>query len=358
MGLGPDDLLAVNPNLTVALISAFGQDGPWRLYTGYGPLISPLAGLSAVTGYAEDGRPRDVNMAYGDPNGGVHAALAVAASLVARDLRVEDGGEGGQVIDVSMWEAMMCTAFEGWMNHALGGEPYSPMGNRDPETAPCNVYPCRGDDRWVAVTAAKVEEWEALCGAIGRPELASEPRFASAAARKAHEEEIDRILAEWCASRDRWEVTELLQAAGVPAFPSVSSEDLRTDPHLAAREAFNTFEHPEVGIKAHFRVPWRWTRRANGTGSRAPCLGEHTEEVLGKVLGMNPDEIADLRERKVIESAGPMGGTGEASDTAVIGGETSRGGGSGGNGRRQPAPVPSSSPSGGGSKTTKNCQAR
>ena len=358
MGLGPDDLLAVNPNLTVALISAFGQDGPWRLYTGYGPLISPLAGLSAVTGYAEDGRPRDVNMAYGDPNGGVHAALAVAASLVARDLRVEDGGEGGQVIDVSMWEAMMCTAFEGWMNHALGGKPYAPMGNRDPETAPCNVYPCRGDDRWVAVAVAGVEEWEALCGAIGRPELASEPRFASAAARKAHEEEIDRILAEWCASRDRWEVTELLQAAGVPAFPSVSSEDLRTDPHLAAREAFNTVEHPEVGVKAHFRVPWRWTRRANGTGSRAPCLGEHTEEVLGEVLGMNPDEIADLREREVIESAGTMGGADEGSDAAVIGGETSRGGGSGGNGRRQSAPVPSSSPSGGGSKTTKNCQAR
>ena len=302
MGLGPDDLLAVNPNLTVALISAFGQDGPWRLYTGYGPLISPLAGLSAVTGYAEDGRPRDVNMAYGDPNGGVHAAIAVAASLLARDLH----GEAGQVIDVAMWEAMMCTAFEGWMNHALGGKPYSPMDNRDPETAPCNVYPCSGDDRWVAVTAATMEEWEALCGAIGRPELASGPRFASAAARKVHEEEIDRILAQWCASRDRWEVTERLQAAGVPAFPSVSSEDLRTDPHLAAREAFNTFEHPEVGIKAHFRVPWRWSGRGNGTGRRAPCLGEHTGEVLREVLGLSEAEIAGLHEEGIVESAEPV----------------------------------------------------
>ena len=355
MGLGPDDLLAANPDLTVALVSAFGQDGPLRLYTGYGPLIAPLSGLSAVTGYAEDGRPRDVNMAYGDPNGGVHAALAVAASLLARDLH----GEGGQVIDVAMWEAMMCTAFEGWMNHALGGEPFVPAGNRDPETAPCNVYPCRGDDRWVAVAAGTTQEWEALCGAIGRPELASEPRFASAPARKAHEEQIDRILAHWCASRDRWEVTELLQAVGVPAFPSVSSEDLRNDPHLEAREAFNTFEHPEVGIKAHFRVPWRWTRRANGTGSRAPCLGEHTEEVLGNVLGMNRDEIADLREREVTESAEPGGGAGEAADAGRAGGEAPRGDGSGASARRrQPFPVPSSSPSGAGSKTTKNCQAR
>ena len=140
MGLGPAELLALNPKITVALISAFGQDGPLRLYTGYGPLISPLSGLSAQTGYAEDGRPRDVNMAYGDPNGGVHAAVAVTASLLARDLHRddggEDGGEGGQVIDVSMWEAMICTAFEGWMNHALGrravpagGKPRSGSGS-------------------------------------------------------------------------------------------------------------------------------------------------------------------------------------------------------------------------------------
>ena len=297
MGLGPDDLLAVNPDLTVALVSAFGQDGPLRLYTGYGPLIAPLSGLSAATGYAEDGRPRDVNMAYGDPNGGVHAAIAVAASVLARDLH----GAGGQVIDVAMWEAMMCTSFEGWMNHVLGGDPYAPMGNRDPETAPCNVYACRGEDEWIAVSAGSGDEWESLCRAIGRPELASDPRYASAAARKSHEDDLDRIVGEWCRRRDRWAAAEWLQAAGVPAFPSVSSADLRTDPHLAAREAFHAFEHPEVGVKAHFRVPWRWTRRRNGTGRRAPCLGEHTEEVLKDVLGLTEDEFADLAAREIVE---------------------------------------------------------
>ena len=92
MGLGPEDLLSVNPRVTVALISAFGQDGPLRLYTGYGPLISPLSGLSAETGYAEDGRPRDVNMAYGDPNGGVHAAIAVAASRCSPETSMAKGG--------------------------------------------------------------------------------------------------------------------------------------------------------------------------------------------------------------------------------------------------------------------------
>ena len=74
------------------------------------------------------------------------------------------------------------------------------------------------------------------------------------------------------------------------------------DPHLAARGAFHEFEHPEVGVRAHFRIPWRWTRRANGTGRRAPCLGEHTEAVLRDVLGLTENEIADLAERDVVES--------------------------------------------------------
>ena len=302
MGLGPDELRDANPELTVALVSAFGQDGPLRLYTGYGPLIAPLAGLSAETGYAEDGRPRDVNMAYGDPNGGVHAAIAVAASLLARDLH----GEGGQVIDVAMWEAMMCTAFEGWMNHVLGGAPYPPMGNRDPEFAPCNVYRCRGEDEWIAISAGPTEEWEALCRAIDRPALATEPRFATGSVRKANEDALDGLIADWCRTRDRWVVADALQAAGVPAFPSASSADLRSDPHLAARGAFHDFEHPEVGVRAHVRVPWRWSRRPNGTGRRAPCLGEHTKEVLRDVLGLADEELADLERREVIESNVPV----------------------------------------------------
>ena len=297
MGLGPEELLAINPRLVVALVSAFGQEGPWRLYTGYGPLISPLSGLSAQTGYPEDGRPRDVNMAYGDPNGGVYAAVAVTASLLARDLH----GEDGQVADVAMWEAMACTSFEGWMNHVLGGAPYRVMGNRAPAHAPCNVYRCHGEDAWVAVEAAADDEWEALCGALGRPSLASDPRFSSPGARKANEDDLDRIIAKWCATRDRWAVSETLQAVGVPAFPSASNADLRADPHLAARGAFHAFEHPEVGVRAHLRVPWCWADRENGTGRRAPCLGEHTDEVLGGVLGISKDELEHLRARRVIE---------------------------------------------------------
>ena len=107
LGLGAEAMHSVNPDLIIAMISAFGQTGPLRHYMGYGPLISPLAGLSAVTGY-EDGVPQDIGMPYGDPNGGVYTAFAIAAALCARQRH----GGGGQVIDLSMWEAMLCTSFE------------------------------------------------------------------------------------------------------------------------------------------------------------------------------------------------------------------------------------------------------
>ena len=254
----------------------------------------------------------------------------------------------------------MCTAFEGWMNHALGGAPYSPMGNRDPEAAPCNAYPCRGEDEWIAVAAGTAGEWESLCRELGRPELASDPRFSSAAARKANENELDRIVSGWCRDRDRWAAAEALQAAGVPAFPSVSSADLRTDPHLAARGAFHRFEHPEVGVRAHFRVPWRWSRRDNGPGRRAPCLGgAYRGGAAGGPRtdprrGGGPHGTRGGGVGRTGEHLGPGGRRGPGrprTPAEVRKGLTSVC-------RGQSGAVPPSSPSEPGSKTTKNCQAR
>ena len=295
------------------------RDGPLRLYTGYGPLISPLSGLSAATGYAEDGRPRDVNMAYGDPNGGVHAAVAVVASLLARDLH----GAGGQVIDVAMWEAMICTAFEGWMNHALGGEPYPPAGNRDPISAPCNVYRCRGDDRWVAVSAGSAEEWEALCRAIGRPELAADPRFASAAARKENEDELDRIVAEWCANRDRWTVTEALQAEGVSRVPECFERRSEERPPPRGARGVQRIRASGSGREGASAGPL--ALGPAGKWNRTPCSVPRRahRRSAPEGSGSRPDEIADLHVREVVESPGPEGDEVLASDAMASNGAPS-----------------------------------
>ncbi|HKI98003.1 MAG TPA: CoA transferase [bacterium] len=295
LGLGTEEMQRRNPRLICAMISAFGQTGPCKRYMGYGPLISPLAGLSAATGY-EDGEPQDVGLAYGDPNGGVYTAVAILSALVGRD-----NGGAGQVIDLSMWEAMLCTAFEGWMNHALGNAPYHPMANRHPYLAPHSLYRCAGHDAWVAIAAETQAQWRALCDAIGRPELAGDARFVDAAARKTHEDALDAILAEWCAPRDKWEVTRLLQVAAVPAFPSLDSHELHDDPHLQARGCFTRWPHAEVGTRTLMGVPWRFTRRPNGLGKAAPVLGEDTDAVLERLLGLGAEERAALRARGAIE---------------------------------------------------------
>jgi crotonobetainyl-CoA:carnitine CoA-transferase CaiB-like acyl-CoA transferase len=278
------------------MISAFGQTGPLRRYMGYGPLISPLAGVADQTGY-DDGVPQDVGMPYGDPNGGVYTAIALTAALVARKLY----GAGGQVIDLSMWEAMLCTGYEGWMNHVLGNPPYRPMANHDPIWAPHNVYRCRGEDNWVAIAATEEQHWQGLCQAIGQPQLAADTRFANRSARKVNEVELDQLLSDWCAERDPWEISKLLQDHAVPAFPSMSMAALLADPHLQARQCFTHWDHPEVGQRTLMGAPWRLTHRPNGIGSYAPLLGEHTDEVLETLLQLDAEERAELRAAGVIE---------------------------------------------------------
>jgi crotonobetainyl-CoA:carnitine CoA-transferase CaiB-like acyl-CoA transferase len=296
LGLGAEAMHSVNPDLIIAMISAFGQTGPLRHYMGYGPLISPLAGLTAVTGY-EDGVPQDIGMPYGDPNGGVYTAFAIAAALWARQRH----GGGGQVIDLSMWEAMLCTSFEAWMNHTMGNPPYSPMGNHHPVWAPHNVYRCQGDDDWVAIAATNERAWRALCRAMGEPELGDDRRFSHAAARKVNEAALDQHIGAWCATRERWTIARTLATAGVPAFPSMSMRDLLDDAHLKARQCFTHWEHPEVGQRPLMGAPWRFTNRPNGLGSHAPLLGQHTDAVLEALLGLDVAQRAQLRAEGVVE---------------------------------------------------------
>ena len=294
MGLGYAELREIKPDLVVASISGYGHTGPQKDYMGYGPAMAPLSGLSSVTGYA-GGPPQEVGISLGDPNAGINAAVAICAALAARKRTGT-----GQYIDVSLWDAMTALVPEGWMEYVMNGVELPRMGNRDLWVAPHDCFRCAGEDEWVSIACGSDEEWRALCQAIGQSQLAAEARFRTARDRKANEDELEQLLTTWTVQRDKWEVTRVLQAAGVAAFPSMNSKDLTEDPHLQERGFFARLPHPEVGERIHTGIPWLLTNAPNGVRAPAPLLGQHTDQVMGEVLGYSDEEIARLKEEKVL----------------------------------------------------------
>ncbi|MGE0680780.1 MAG: CaiB/BaiF CoA transferase family protein [Candidatus Binatia bacterium] len=294
LGLSYEELKKIKPDLIVASITGYGHTGPQKDYMGYGPAMAPLTGMSSMTGYA-DGPPEEIGLSLGDPNGGINAATAICAALAARKRTGQ-----GQCIDVSMWEAMTALVPEGWMEYAMNGAEVPRDGNHDRWMAPHNCFRCQGEDEWVSIACGSDKEWQALCQAIGQPQLATDSRFRTAKDRKMNEGELEQILTAWTMQYNKWEVTRLLQATGVAAFPSMNSRDLAEDPHLSERGFFAKLLHPEVGEKIHTGIPWTLTNAPNGVRSPAPLLGQHTDEIMRDVLGYTDQDIARLKEEKVL----------------------------------------------------------
>ncbi len=294
LGLGYKELKQIKPDIIMASISGYGHTGPQKKYMGYGPAIAPLTGLSSLTGYP-GGPPQEVGISYGDPNSGINAAVGVCAALAARKRTGK-----GQHLDVSLWEAMAALVPEGWMDYAMNATQPPRRGNQDPLMSPHNCFRCAGEDEWATIACGTDKEWQALCQAIGKPELATDVRFRTGQDRKANENELEQLLTAWTQQRGKWEVTQTLQAAGVAAFPSMSSKDLAEDSQLNERGFFARLSHPEVGVRTHTGIPWLLTQSPNGVRAPAPLLGQDTDQVMRDLLGYSDQEIARLKESQIL----------------------------------------------------------
>lgn len=293
LGLGYEELKRINPRIILASISGYGQVGPYREYLAYGPALVPLTGLASVTGFI-GGKPDLFGPSIPDPTAGMTAAWAVVSAL---DQRERTGV--GDHLDLSLWEATGVLAIEAWMQYAFDGTQPERMGNRDPWMAPHGCFHCRGDDEWVSIACADDADWLKLAALIDSA-LADDDRFLTFEARKQNEDALEEIVSSWTAGKDRWEVTWLLQAQGVAAFPSFTTEDIVRDPHLNSRGFIERLDHPEVGRRAHVGIPWLHDRRPNGVRAPAPCLGADTDTLLAEVLGYDAARIRELRESGVL----------------------------------------------------------
>jgi benzylsuccinate CoA-transferase BbsF subunit len=304
MGFGYEAIRRVKPDIIMISLSGYGDTGPYHEYVAYGPAQVPLSGLSSLTGY-KGFPPMHAGFSYADPNAGVHGAFAVLAALYHR----RKTGEG-QYIDMSQWECAMQLLAEGILEYTMNGREPERNGNRDPWMAPHGNFKCQDlpekvmdmtIDRWVSIVCADDADWARLARAMGKPELAQDPRFKTLEARKANEDQLEAIITEWTLPQKFDEVAEKLQAAGIAAAPCADNKHLcDEDRHLAQRSFWVELNHPEVGVKRHAGIPWRMSGTPTAVRAPAPCLGQHTDEVLNR-LGYSAQEIENLRKIGALE---------------------------------------------------------
>jgi crotonobetainyl-CoA:carnitine CoA-transferase CaiB-like acyl-CoA transferase len=293
MGLDYEALRAVNPRVILLSSSARGGAGPEAHYAGYASVHHAVGGGMCITGHP-DGPPAH---AVGDVDlmNATASAFAVVAALYHR----EETGEG-QFIDFSQCEGVTALIGEVLLDYQMTGRIPERKGNSDDFMAPHNLYPCWGVDRWLAIAVETDEEFAALARVMERPELAADPRFAAAAARKRNEAELDAIISEWTRPRDRDLMARQLGEAGVAAAPSRDAQDLFHDPHLRARGVFVELDHPETGPRDFVGLPWQMSD-CEPVLKRPPLLGEHNDYVFGGLLGLDEAEIARLKKSGIIE---------------------------------------------------------
>ena len=295
-GLGYGALREANPGIIMFSASMMGRGGPLESQPGFGPVLSSLAGLTHVTGWPD----RDPVNPYGAYTDFVVPRFAVAAILAGLDYRRRTGE--GMHLDMSQLEASIHFSAPFILDYTVNGREQGRRGNRDPGAAPHGTYPCRGDDRWIAIACSTDGEWQALRGAID-PTGHGWPyhgRFSTLLGRKSSEDDLDRLLGEWTSE---WEARSLmgrLQNLGVPAGAVNDPRDLFEDVQLAHRRHFQFLDHPEIGPYASDRSEMDLSRTPGSLDRPAPMLGEHTEYVLRDLIGLSEEEYRTLKDDGVL----------------------------------------------------------
>jgi crotonobetainyl-CoA:carnitine CoA-transferase CaiB-like acyl-CoA transferase len=288
LGLSYDALRAINPRLVYCAISGFGQEGPMRGAPAYDQIVQGLSGVMSITGDA-DSAPLRVGYPVCDSIGGITAAFAISSALVGRGRTGE-----GRFIDVSMLDSTIATM--GWVvsNLLIAGQAPTPMGNANFTAAPSGAF--RTADGLLNIAANKQEQYVALVGAIGRPDLAEDERFAAREARKLNRAALTAEIEQALAARGAADWEQALNAVGVPAGRVLSVEDALGLEQVQQRGLVHRFDGdgPAV-VKTGFKV----ADAEPALHSPPPRLGEHTDAILAS-LGFSADEISTFRQEAAI----------------------------------------------------------
>ena len=286
MGLGYEQVREINPAIIYCTISGFGATGPYARRGGFDLVAQGMSGLMSVTGHP-GAPPTKIGAPICDLNAGMFAAIGILTAYVNR-LRTGTG----QHVDTSLLEGGIAYTFWESAMYFATGEPPGPMGSAHRLTAPYQSFETA--DGYINVGAANQANWERLCAAIGRDELASDPRFARPRDRMENLGALVSTLEETFARETTGHWLTALEAAGVPAGPIYTLDEVYADPQVRARDMVVETQHPTAGRVRNIGIPVKLSETPGALRRPAPALGEHTDEVL-RELGVSDERTAALR---------------------------------------------------------------
>ncbi len=293
-GLGPDDLRRTHPELIYARISGYGQTGPYASRTGFASVCEGVGGFRYVNGFPGEAPVRP-NLSLGDTLAAVHSVIGILLACVHR---LKGAGHQGQVVDTALYEAVF-NMMEGVVPEYSGaGVVREPSGSTLTGIVPTNTYRCR-DGRFVIIGGNGDSIYKRLMGAIGRQDLADDPRMASNAGRVQHEKELDAAITTWTGTLTSAEVLAALEKVDVPAGPIYSVGDMMKDEHFRARGLFEKVEVDGGELTIPAMVPFL-SDTPGRTVWPGPAIGAHNQEVFGGLLGYTAADLRRLQDQGVI----------------------------------------------------------
>jgi crotonobetainyl-CoA:carnitine CoA-transferase CaiB-like acyl-CoA transferase len=285
-GLDYADVRARRPDVIYYASQAFGRGGPLGEASAFGPLNSAFAGVTWLWNHPDAPYPGGSALNHPD-----HTAAKLAAGVILAALEHRRRTGEGQLIEMSQAESAAYLMGEVYLEHACTGRAAVQRGNASPYAAPHGVYPSAGSERWIAIAVVSDDDWERFRTVVGWPDDAG---LRTLSGRLAAGPALDERVAEWTRPRSAEDAAAALQAGGVSAMPVQHGDDHRADVHLAARGAIVTVEQPGIGAVRHSGNPIRLSEARLVPAGRAPLLGEHTADVLGRWLGVGADEVKAL----------------------------------------------------------------
>ncbi len=294
LGLGYEALKQINPRLIYATIKGFGTYGPYADFKSFEPIAQAMGGAMSVTGFP-DNPPTYIFPAIGDSGTGMHMAIGILAALQQRHATGR-----GQHVEVSMQDAVVNLIRVSLRDHQRFGRPMGRTGNQLGRNVPGTTYPCApGGPNDYVYLYAQPQMWPAVLDVLGKPELAQDERFRTPEARWENRAALDAIIEGWTRARTKHEVMRLMGAAGVPCGACQDTGEVLADPHLRAREMIVDVDFPPRGTYQTVGCPMKLSD-SPVTVTRPPLLGEHTDDLLGALCGVAPEDVKRLRADGVV----------------------------------------------------------